>query len=126
QRHHDSGPERRHADTLGRRFRRSCARIYRRKNAGSEPGGSAAAGLAVALGQALPDDGAAFLEVAVGQRLEVGVDAEAGLHARQVEDLGAGIDADVGGDPGAVGGGEVGGDVGDLGEEVEVGGQVGD
>src|SRR5206468_390566 len=60
----DSGPERRHRATLG------------------------PAALAVPLRQALPDDRPAFLEVAIGKRLEAGVDAEARLDAGQVEYLG--------------------------------------
>src|SRR5258708_6606110 len=71
--------------------------------------GGRARARAVPRREPLADDGPAFLEVAVGQGLEAGVDPERGFHAGQVEDLGAGVDPDVGGDPGAVGDGEVGG-----------------
>ena len=76
-------------------------------------------------GDPLGDELAALLELAVGEALEAGVDAEAGLHAGQVE-----LARPSGSTPISAAMrspwvcGEVHRDVGDLGEQVEVGGQA--
>src|SRR3546814_17939087 len=80
--------------------------------------------LAPALLEAVADQLAAGLEVAVGDPLYRAVEAEAGLHPREVELVaGTRIEAELAREALAVDGGEVHRQVADLTEDVEVGGQ---
>src|SRR3954454_21778045 len=80
--------------------------------------------LAAALAlESLPDDGAAFLQIAVGERLDGVVEAEARFHARHVELPCVRVEAELGGNAFAMGVREVHRDLGDLPEDVEIGRQ---
>ena len=75
---------------------------------------------------ALLDQGAAGLQLAVGEALDARVEAEAGLDAVEVDLDGADAEAELAAELLAVALGEQHRDVGDLGEDVEVGGEAGD
>src|SRR5262249_47154595 len=84
-------------------------------------GRDCAIALALAAGEALADQLAAVLDVAVGERLDRRVDAERALHAFHIDGVGGRVHADLVRDALAVGGREVHREPLDLGEEVEVG-----